>query len=475
VSNRGNDNGGGSSATRGRRVFVAILVPMLLVVAAIAALAVVQRPWVGLYNYVRHGKLTVAPAPAPPTVALPMNPVGDSAPMPTSAGLVAALRQAAANPALGTFAATVSDARTGTALWERDPDRPMVPASSTKIFTAAAALLSLPLDHRLTTRVVRGATPNELVLVGGGDPTITAAAAGAPTIYPGAAHLDDLVAQIRNATGGATGVDTVVVDTSAYTGPTVAPGWDPADIAGGDYSPMESVMIDGGRLRPLEQDSPRTPTAALDAGRALARKLGIDPAHVRLGGAPAGAQQVAAVQSAPLVERLRQALVNSDNVLAEAIAREVAVNAGAPASFAGAVAAEQNILRQAGFDLTGVTLNDSNGLSTADRIPPRLLGGIVAAAAGAREPKLRPLLDSVPVAGATGTLADRFTTVNRIGAGWVRAKTGTLSGANALVGFVVDADNRVLAFALMSNGTSPDAGRPALDAVAAAMRSCGCR
>jgi D-alanyl-D-alanine carboxypeptidase/D-alanyl-D-alanine-endopeptidase (penicillin-binding protein 4) len=444
----------------------------VLVLAVVGVVVGVQ--WRPLTTYLEHGRLRVAAAPAPPTLKPRLGLLPASPPAPTAGGVAAQLGPLAANPALGSFAGVVTDAATGVTLWNLDSDRPMVPASATKVLTAAAALLSLPADHRVTTTVVRGAAANQLVLVGGGDVTLTAQPIGAPSSYPGSAHLDDLVAQIRRA--GLTGITSVLVDTSAWTGPTVAPGWSTADIAGGDFAPMEAVMLDGGRLKPLELDSPRSATAALDAGRALATRLGLDPAGVALGVAPPGAATLASVQSAPLSTRLRQALVNSDNVLAEAIARETARTAGVAASFDGAVQADQNILRQAGIDLGGVTLNDGNGLSTNDRIPPRVLDSVLAAAAGPSQPRLRPLLDSLPVAGATGTLADRYQTVNRAGAGWVRAKTGTLSIANALAGYLVDNGGRVLTFTLMSNGqTGSDTTRPALDAVAAALRACGCQ
>ena len=73
----------------------------------------------------------------------------------------------------------------------------------------------------------------------------------------------------------AAGIDAtaVQVDVSAYSGPTMAPGWDPADIDGGDIAPMESVMLDGGRTQPVSVDSWRSKTPALDAGRALAVAL----------------------------------------------------------------------------------------------------------------------------------------------------------------------------------------------------------
>ena len=104
-----------------------------------------------------------------------------------------------------------------------------------------------------------------------------------------------------------------------------------------------------------------------------------------------------------------------------------------------------------------------------------MLDGILTAAAGTGKPQLRPLLDLLPVAGATGTLADRYVTVNRPGAGYVRAKTGSLSGVSTLAGYVATRDGAVLTFTLMSSGTPVDVARPAMDAVTAALRGCGCR
>ena len=83
------------------------------------------------------------------------------------------------------------------------------------------------------------------------------------------------------------------MDTSLFSGPTMAPGWDPADIDDGDIAPIESVMIDAGRIQPTTVDSRRSRTPALDAGRALAKALGLDPGggddrHGAVGRAAAG-------------------------------------------------------------------------------------------------------------------------------------------------------------------------------------------
>jgi serine-type D-Ala-D-Ala carboxypeptidase/endopeptidase (penicillin-binding protein 4) len=62
-----------------------------------------------------------------------------------------------------------------------------------------------------------------------------------------------------------------------------------------------------------------------------------------------------------------------------------------------------------------------------------------------------------------------------VGRGVVRAKTGTLTTASSLAGVVVDADQRLLVFAFMSNGALPLRTRPKLDDLAAELSRCGCR
>ena len=81
-------------------------------------------------------------------------------------------------------------------------------------------------------------------------------------------------------------------------------------------------------------------------------------------------------------------------------------------------------------------------------------------AAGPDQPALRPLVDLLPVAGGSGTLSDRFLDpeTSQGAAGWLRAKTGSLTATNALAGIVTDRGGRVLTFALISNGAGQVAG-----------------
>ncbi len=62
------------------------------------------------------------------------------------------------------------------------------------------------------------------------------------------------------------------------------------------------------------------------------------------------------------------------------------------------------------------------------------------------------------------------------GQGLVRAKTGSLSGTTSLAGTVVDADGRLLAFAVMADRVPASVpGRAAADRVVAVLAGCGCR
>ena len=467
IEKQGGSKKQGALASRRRRNM-----KILFAIWGAGFLALVVGGAFAIYDVRTSVSASVLPAPAPVVATPAVAAVDPDAPVPDPDVLAAALEPVVKSPALGDFTGSITDPATGTVLWSQDSDRALIPASTTKILTTAAAMLVLPSDHRITTRVVEGSKPGEIVLIAGGDPTLSALPPGEDSYYEGGPRIADLAEQIRRS--GAT-VDTVLVDTSLYSGDPLAPGWFPQDVGEGYVAPIEPVMLDGGRLQPLQDESPRSDTPALDAGRALASALGADPARVAIGSASPGAAPMASVQSAPLTERLGQMVRLSDNVLAETIGREVAIATGNEHSFAGATRAVTGTLQQAGVDVTGVTLSDLSGLSVDNRIPARTLDRVISEAAGPNRTELRPMLDYLPVAGATGTLADRYGTTTRAGAGWVRAKTGTLTEVNGLAGYVVDSEGRVLSFALLSNGRPPGEARPALDAVASVLRECGCR
>jgi D-alanyl-D-alanine carboxypeptidase/D-alanyl-D-alanine-endopeptidase (penicillin-binding protein 4) len=104
------------------------------------------------------------------------------------------------------------------------------------------------------------------------------------------------------------------------------------------------------------------------------------------------------------------------------------------------------------------------------------LVGVLRAAISPAHPQLRPLLEGLPVAGLTGTLSDRYLQQpTDAAAGVLRAKTGTLTGVNALSGVVVDRSGRLLVFAfLASDAQLPGLTVPGLDRMASRLAHCGC-
>jgi D-alanyl-D-alanine carboxypeptidase/D-alanyl-D-alanine-endopeptidase (penicillin-binding protein 4) len=379
--------------------------------------------------------------------------------------------------------AVVTDVETRRTLFAADAGRPATPASTTKLITSVAALATLGPAHRITTRTVRSG--GGVVLVGGGDPTVTAqappsAGSGPPGERPVYASLHDLARQTATALKAA-GVRQVRVDydESAYQGPRTAAGWKPNYLPDGEVAPLSALTVDEGRVSPRDSASKsrvaNPPASATAAFARLLTRNGVKAKAGRRVTAPRGAAQLGAVRSPTAAELVEHLMTQSDNDVAEAMIRQVAINLGRPASFAAASQAVTQVLAGLGVR-GGIGVNDGSGLSTANRITPAALAAVIAVAASADHPDLRAAITGMPVAGFSGTLnAPRYTgPASQAGAGVVRAKTGTLAGISTLAGLAHDADGRLLAFAFMA-GDGKGAVDPAkLDGLAAAVASCGC-
>jgi D-alanyl-D-alanine carboxypeptidase/D-alanyl-D-alanine-endopeptidase (penicillin-binding protein 4) len=398
--------------------------------------------------------------------------LSSEAPAPDPGVLAAQLTPLLTASGLGSgVSAEVVDVASKTVLLDLDAADPATPASTAKLLTAVAALTGLDPADTIETKVVAGASPGEVVLVGGGDPTLSRTAPS--QTYAGAPTVADLATQVVAAMPAGTPVSRIVVDSSRFSGPLTASGWGPADAPSSYAAPVTATAVDGARVSPGSQM--RSGQPGIDAGSALADALGAPGATVVLGQAPADAATLATVRSAPVARLVEQALSMSDNLLAEALARQVALARDLPASFEGAAQAVTDTLAEAGIDITGVTLSDASGLSREDQVPARVLTALVSGAADGSLDGASALLSGLPVAGYDGTLFDR----GDAGAapGTVRAKTGTLLGVHALAGTVVTADGRLLAFAVVADASNggDDAAESALDDVAAALAGCGCR
>jgi serine-type D-Ala-D-Ala carboxypeptidase/endopeptidase (penicillin-binding protein 4) len=394
---------------------------------------------------------------------------------PVSAKQVAkALSGSLSDPVLaGPVGVAVLDGASGRTRYAAKVNTPLVPASTLKLLTAVAALDALGSTQRIATRVVLTSS-GQLVLVGGGDATLTddRQTSGPASLRP--ASLAALAAQTaRYAKRHHLGSVRLGYDDALFSGPAVNPKWEPDYVPSGVIAPVTALMVDEGRVDPYSAQ--RVPDPAASAAQQFAAQLraqGVTVARTvsaEPGAGGTATTTVATVESAPMSVVVEQMLRDSDNQVAEALGRLAAIADGQPGSFQGASTALLATAQERQLPVSGWRVYDASGLSRADRATASGLAATLELAI--HDPTLAPIVVGLPVAGFSGTLDDRYLVgPARLAAGIVRAKTGTLSGANAEVGLVVTRGGQLLVFAFVANGVvDTDAARDALDRAATAL------
>jgi D-alanyl-D-alanine carboxypeptidase/D-alanyl-D-alanine-endopeptidase (penicillin-binding protein 4) len=344
------------------------------------------------------------------------------------------------------------------------------------VLTSAAALSVLGPDHRAATTVVKGAEPGSVVLVGGGDVTLSRTPSGTETVYPGAAHLDELAAQVRaawNADPSNPPLRKLVLDASLFGGDEWEPSWDLVEREFGYMSNITALMVDGDRDDPRAETSWRSPDPIGRAGDAFASALG-GVSAIERGTAPAGAQKLGEVFSPTVAQLVDKALVVSDNTVAEMLARLVAIKTDAGNTFGAINQGVLEGLASYGVDTTGNTVVDGSGLSDNNAVPPSYLTQLFVKI-NAREANLGVIMDGLPVSGQRGSLSysDRFAGDNAVADGAVSAKTGWIETGYTLAGVVRAQDGATLTFAVYALGEVSDDTKQAIDTLTTGFFLCG--
>jgi serine-type D-Ala-D-Ala carboxypeptidase/endopeptidase (penicillin-binding protein 4) len=317
------------------------------------------------------------------------------------------------------------------------------PASTQKLYTAGAALLTLGPQYRLHTSV--RANGADLTLVGGGDPTLVG---------------DDLQrlayavagAGITHVTGGLYGDDT------RYDRARDAPGWKPSFLPD-ESGPLSAIVVDGNRWRRDAAFLADPTLANVDRFRIALQRAGVTvdgPSAV--GPPPAGdGDEVAGHDSPPLAAIVSTMLKQSDNFEAELVLKELGTTIGQGTANGGM----EVVWRMAeSFGLPRGQSADGSGLSAHDREAPWHEVDWL------RNMAVRPMADylrlSLPLACGDGTLQQRFCAT--AAAGRVFAKTGSLDDVTTLAGYTTTASGRSVAFSFeLAGASSTAAARAAVD------------
>ena len=328
--------------------------------------------------------------------------------------------------AIGSRRVSVAVGENDAFLYDRAASTPRIPASNEKLLLSMTLYDTFGADFRITTSVAAsGGTSGSvrnLWILGQGDPGVKPATLAALARKVAGAGIE----RVRGRVFGSTGY---------FRRDWDAPGWN--DVAR-DYvnRPTALVFERNARADP-EREAAKVFTTKLEA-------LGV---HVRgmpgSGRPPGGLETIASVTSQPLQRLLTKMLRPSDNFIAEMLGKRLGVEThGVPGTIAKGAAAIEAWTDGHG---TGFTLNDSSGLSYANRVTAE---GIVRLLWFAEDqPWGRDLRRAMPT-GGQGTLRHRLRGVD------VRAKTGSLDDVSALSGWVKVHSGDWVEFSVLSFGMS---------------------
>lgn len=409
----------------------------------------------------------------------------------------------------------VESLENGGLLYERNADRPMIPASNLKLVTAAAALSLFGPDYRFETAVLSDAPPagstlkGSLYVRGTGDPSFVSEEMWKLAESVRVLGIDriegDLVLDSSYFDSLSTASPTVADGDRAYHARTgalsvnfnsiavhVTPGrraGEPATVrlapetsfvrlsgsvttgAAGSRPTLSvrrtfedgvNVIAVGGSV-PAGSET-RTNYRSLEDGldyfgtvlrESLEREGVTVEGGVVPGAVPVGAHELLVHESKPLSLVVRDLNKYSNNFVAEQLLKAMSARAGgAPGTTAGGVAVLGAFLTSVGADSSSFRIVDGSGFSRENRLTPRTILRVLRAAL-ADFGLSYEYVASLSVSGTDGTLADRMRYPALARA--VRAKTGLLDGVSAISGVMENASGEELLFSIVVNGFECDA------------------
>ncbi len=402
------------------------------------------------------------------------------------------------------------------AVYARNPDTLLILASNNKLLTTAAALQQLGASYRIRTTVTgnrRSSSLSTLRIIGRGDPSLTttqltglaqrlaqqgirqvALLIGDDTYFQGAAtnpkwDPDDTLqgygAPVNSLMLNQNGIGVTLFPqrvgqplrvqwddpTDAQThrlanrSITVAKGQDEfvevyRDRSNGFLIQIEGQLQEGSASEPAAASIANPGNYLVDKFRRvlLAHQIAIAQSTVvKITPAPPGEVELAALESPSLADLLKETNQNSNNIYAEALLKTLGrlQNPRTQDATASGITAVKAILTALGVNSNHYWMVDGSGLANQNRATASVLVQTLQAIAQA--PNAQIFRASLPVAGVSGTLSDRFR--GTAAQGRLQAKTGTITGVVALSGYLTPPNYPPLAFSILANDPKTSASR----------------
>jgi len=428
---------------------------------------------------------------------------------------------------------TLSPPTTRRTLYARNATTLLAPASNNKLFTTAAALQKLGATYRIRTSVTGTSTNSSLAtlrIIGRGDPSLKTShlnllsqrlsqrgirqvtlLVGDDTYFRGAAtnpnwDADDTLqgfgAPINSLMLNQNGIGLTLFPQTVgqrlrvqWDDPTDIPDWrlnnQSVTVSAGQGEFVEvardrtqpTINIEG-QLRAGSASEP-VATSISNPGNYLIQKFRnaltqakitvMQATLVRATPAPAGEVELVSLDSPVLADLLKETNQESNNIYAEVLLKTLGRvqspdNLDARAS---GITAIKPILFAVGVPPMQYTMVDGSGLASNNRASAETVTKTLQGMA--QSPNAQVFRASLPVAGVSGTLKNRFR--GTAAQGRLQAKTGTISGVTSLSGYLTPLNYPPIAFSILTNysNTSTDTVRSAIDEIVLLMtrlRSC---
>lgn len=327
------------------------------------------------------------------------------------------------------MAVMVTDLSTGATVCAAREKRPLVPASIMKTVTIASLSRESDVNRGIETKVyvdgdVRdGILRGNLIVVGGGDPSLNASTEPASENI-----IQEIVSALRNKDIREI-EGRVIIDESVFAGPSIPPTWAKGDLMHSYGTGSHGLNY---RNNATGKSSVSNPAQLFerDLRNALLQS------DITIGGKSIsqGTKHLLMTHvSAPLSEIMRSCMMRSDNLYAESMLRLYGcATAGEGSTDAGA-GHEMKYWKKHGVNMEGVCIIDGSGLSRSNRVTADMMTGV-----------LRSMADDVdyvsyfPLAGQEGTLK-HFLCETPLDS-YIAMKTGSMSGIQCYAGYKLDED-----------------------------------
>ncbi len=330
-------------------------------------------------------------------------------------------------------AVLIQDLSTGEILISHNVDTPLLPASIMKTVTIAGLLQEKGPDERFHTMVYadgpieEGTLEGDLLIVGGGDPTL-----GANCAPESDDISEEIIATLKHK--GITSITgDVRVDTSLYEGPACPPSWAVADLNEAYGTGSHALNF---RRNASGSHAVKNPESVfLSYLTTRLRGAGIE-VH---GGGKIGDEGLTDKEATLLMDHvsdkyaevMRSCMMRSDNLFAETLLRAFGLARGKEGTTAAAANEMLSYWKHAGIPTKGVTLIDGSGLSRSNRVTANFINGILQKMGNNDE-----YASFMPLAGQEGTLSEFLKDTDLDS--YVAMKTGSMKGIQCYAGYKLD-------------------------------------